>query len=354
MRRLLGCDACQLYLRDGEDGRLELVASEPPGEPPAASVERRATLRDGRDELGELVASSDEARAFRGQDDELLQAVANQVALALRKAELIERLTAENVVRDLFEALAAGAVDVAEARAHAAGCDLDARTSSSTSSRCAEATTSARGRPSPSASRRACARWPGVLCDAGREALRALLPLPWGAEDAEVETLCGSPGRARGERGVHIGVSALRRGARDGGHSLREAVDAGRIAGALTPAGGALTYGGLGPYRYLVHLPLEHAPRDRQCAAVERLLDYDERRQTHLLATLEQYLGDRRSGATTARKLFIHPNTLRQRLDRIEKLAGLDLGAEDLLSLELAVKLVRLRPGADAGRPATP
>ena len=36
----------------------------------------------------------------------------------------------------------------------------------------------------------------------------------------------------------------------------------------------------------------------------------------------------------TARALFIHPNTLRQRLERIEKLSGLDLGAEDLLSLE--------------------
>ena len=36
-------------------------------------------------------------------------------------------------------------------------------------------------------------------------------------------------------------------------------------------------------------------------------------------------------------------------MDRIEKLAGLDLANEDLLSLELAVKLVRLR---SAGRGA--
>jgi DNA-binding PucR family transcriptional regulator len=66
-----------------------------------------------------------------------------------------------------------------------------------------------------------------------------------------------------------------------------------------------------------------------------------------LLPTLERYLGDRRSGATTARKLFIHPNTLRQRLDRIQKVSGLDLLEEDLLSLELAVKLVHLRRVTD-------
>ena len=44
-------------------------------------------------------------RTFPAQHQELLQAVANQAALALRNAEHIERLTAENLVRALFEAL---------------------------------------------------------------------------------------------------------------------------------------------------------------------------------------------------------------------------------------------------------
>jgi DNA-binding PucR family transcriptional regulator len=33
---------------------------------------------------------------------------------------------------------------------------------------------------------------------------------------------------------------------------------------------------------------------------------------------------------------------VRQRLERIERVTGLDLGKEDLLSLELALKLARL------------
>jgi DNA-binding PucR family transcriptional regulator len=109
--------------------------------------------------------------------------------------------------------------------------------------------------------------------------------------------------------------------------------------------GGALAYGDLGAYRYLVRLPIADVPNDPQCQAIQRLADYDRRRRTQLVDTLERYLRDRRSIATTARALYIHPTTLRQRLDRIENVTGLDLAAEDLLSLELAIKLVRLRAG---------
>ena len=73
------------------------------------------------------------------------------------------------------------------------------------------------------------------------------------------------------------------------------------------------------------------------------LLQYDQRRKAQLVTTLEEYLRNRGSAATTARNLYIHPNTLRQRLDRIAKITGLELDGEDLLSLELAIKLVRLR-----------
>ena len=139
-------------------------------------------------------------------------------------------------------------------------------------------------------------------------------------------------------------MSAVRRGSDGAPQSLRQAQDASAIARALAPGGGALAYDALGAYRYLVHLsPRRRAPRPRCARRSSALLAYDERRETQLLATLEQYLADRRVGTSTARKLFIHANTLRQRLDRIQKLTGLDLAGEDLLSLELAVKLVRLR-----------
>ncbi len=184
---------------------------------------------------------------------------------------------------------------------------------------------------------------PGALCDAGRESLRALIPLRVGSDDADREEMEHALAELGSAERVLIGVSTMRRGVEEGDRSLREAADAAHIARALMRGGGALAYAELGAYKYLVRLPLDEAPHDRHCEAVERLVEYDRKRRSQLVATLEQYLRDRRSIATTARALYIHPNTLRQRMDRIEKLADLDLASEDLLSLELAVKLVRLR-----------
>jgi GAF domain-containing protein len=348
VRHLLGCDACQLLLRNGEDGHFELVASEPPGELPEPHVESRAALRHDREELGALVAVRSGVVTFPAQHEELLQAVANQAALALRNAEHIERLTAENLVRALFEALDDGALDVAETHARAAGCDLE-RPHVLIQARPVTATDE--DRPWPVVAERIETRLrnleAGALVDPGRDALRALLPLPATATHGDVVSL-----RELGaSEGVAIGMSTVRCGAGGADHSLRQAHDAATIAHALAPDGGALAYDDLGAYRYLVHLAIDDAPHDRLCEAVERLLDYDARRETQLLATLEQYLADRRVGTATARKLFIHANTLRQRLDRIEKLTGIELAKEDLLSLELAVKLVRLRRAASVELP---
>jgi sugar diacid utilization regulator len=310
-----------------------------------------APLVAGREELGVLLALSRRIRGFADEDVEMLQAVANQVALALKKAELIERLTAENAVRDLFDALGAGTDDVAEARAQAAGFNLGRRYVLVH----VEPGRHAGRRPWAAPAERVEARLRGVdaaaLCDAGRDHMRALLPLPPAGDRDPVERLAESLSAVGRHESVFLGVSGARQGTVDGRRSLGEAADAARIAAALLPGGGALAYDDLGAYRYLVHLPLQDAPRDRYWGAVERLFDYDEHRHTHLVETLEQYLRGRRRGATTARTLYIHPNTLRQRLDRIEKLSGLDLPSEDLLSLELAVKLVRLRRAAADRQP---
>jgi DNA-binding PucR family transcriptional regulator len=90
----------------------------------------------------------------------------------------------------------------------------------------------------------------------------------------------------------------------------------------------------------------EHALRDlvdeRHAAVIATLAAYDAKRRTALVQTLERHLSDRGALASTARTLYIHTNTLRQRLERIESLTDLDLAQEDLLSLELALKLARL------------
>ena len=149
--------------------------------------------------------------------------------------------------------------------------------------------------------------------------------------------------RPDGPRGG-AGGRAQRRGPRPGQRPAPHAGggDAARIGRSLAAEGGAVSYEQLGAYRYLVHLELEDAPRDRYRQSVQELISYDRRRGSRLVETLEQFLADRGSVTASARALYVHPNTVRQRLERIERVADLDLGNEDLLSLELALKLVRL------------
>ncbi|HLW59569.1 MAG TPA: helix-turn-helix domain-containing protein [bacterium] len=62
-----------------------------------------------------------------------------------------------------------------------------------------------------------------------------------------------------------------------------------------------------------------------------------------LLKTLEVYLDAGGNATRAAKQLFLHRNTLRQRLDRIATLLGVDLAAsERWLPLQLAVKAARL------------
>ncbi len=179
--------------------------------------------------------------------------------------------------------------------------------------------------------------------------MRALAPLATG-DAAALNRLRDACEEIAREEGLVVGLSDVDRGAASARRRMREAADAARIGRSLFAAGGAVSYEGLGAYKYLVHLELDDAPQDRYRQAVEQLVAYDRRRGSRLFETLEQFLADRCSVTASARALYIHPNTVRQRLDRIERISGLRLPDEDLLSLELALKLARLhrvRAGAE-------
>ena len=378
VRELLGADACQIYRLDPEADQLVLARSEPEEAPTpnprpggttlALDLMRRASGRGrGRskaaralwpdiDENALLVAplvAGDEqlgilccianGEQFTEEDAELLAAVANQTAVGLKKSELIERLTAQNTVKDMFDALAAGSAEAAESKAAEAGCDL-ARPHLflylERAPRAAEGTSTL---PELSSQLEAQLRRLGwrAYFDTRPDRVRALAKPPSGQADAieKLRAACEPLGR---DEGLVIGLSEVDRGAASARRRLREAADAARIGSSLVAEGGAVSYEQLGAYRYLVHMELDEAPRDRYRQSVEKLSEYDAKRGARLVETLEQFLADRGSVSASARALYVHPNTVRQRLDRIERVADLDLSSEDLLSLELALKLVRL------------
>ena len=65
------------------------------------------------------------------------------------------------------------------------------------------------------------------------------------------------------DEGLVIGLSGVDHGATNARRRMREAADAARIGRSLVAEGGTIAYEQLGAYRYLVHLELDEAPRDR-------------------------------------------------------------------------------------------
>jgi GAF domain-containing protein len=373
-RRLLEAEVCQIY-RLGRDGSgVVLLASDPPAvaTPLTLSVAGLAldaledrgavslwpeletgdqivtALTAGGERLGVLCVGSPARRTFGEEDTKLAHAIAHLAAIAIKRAELIEHLTNVNIVKDMFDALAAGDTAFAVAKAAEVRCDL----AGPYVMVCAEP---AGTREQSSGAWRAAAEVigaalsglsPRAAIEAGPGPVRAALPL--GSKAAKrIEELLHRCRELGTETGAAIGVSERRETPAEATRAYREALDASTIGRALLGEGGAIAYAELGAYRYLVRIAADEAPRDRMRAAVDELIAYDARRQTALLDTLERYLAERRSVIESARALFIHPNTLRQRLARIEELTGLELDRDDLLSLELAIKLARLhgRPG---------
>lgn len=80
------------------------------------------------------------------------------------------------------------------------------------------------------------------------------------------------------------------------------------------------------------------------------VVDYDTRRGTALVKTLECYFGTGGSLARAAEQLHVHVNTVTQRLDRVAQLLGADWQRPDrALEVQLALRLHRLGTGGGAG-----
>ncbi|OEU96930.1 hypothetical protein AN216_18465 [Streptomyces oceani] len=73
------------------------------------------------------------------------------------------------------------------------------------------------------------------------------------------------------------------------------------------------------------------------------MLDYDERRGTELIATLDAYFVNGASLTRTKETLHIHVNTVVQRLERIGRLLGKDWNSPARsLEIQLALRLHHL------------
>jgi GAF domain-containing protein len=392
-RHLLGGRRCDIYLVEGGD-RLALKASSPerpadvsldarrlwvealgtgggragPREPKALAealwgpgvpgVPLFAPLVAGDEPLGLIAVLADEPVA---DAETALVAIASQAAVAIVQHRLIERLKEENLLKDFFEALSRGLEhDALASQASRLGCDLDApyvvlhaapwTGGHARRPRPAKGRTRSAPTPSRSAFREQMGKiegallsaLPGSLFDRRHHSVRGLLRVSTDQDQLVAAVRRIHAEVVEGELGaVSVGLSNVCRGLTALQRGFEEAASAAEVGALIRGAPGVFTYEDLGPYRYVLN-SLEGV-RDRYQERVERLADYDHRRGTQLLKTLERYLDGRGNIASTARALYIHPNTLRQRLARIRRITELDLRREDWLSLAIVVKVVKLR-----------
>jgi purine catabolism regulator len=148
---------------------------------------------------------------------------------------------------------------------------------------------------------------------------------------------------------VSIGISNACKGAASFPAGFEEARHALLGTTVLRARPSVMAYDELGPYKYLLRMSLDADVRDAHRDAVACLAAYDRQRSTALLATLEEFLRRRGNISATAEALYVHPNTLRQRLRRIMELSGIDLRKDDWLMVEIAVKLVKLQQALGNG-----
>ncbi len=339
-RPLLAARACHVYLLDPASEELDRKASDP--EPGSA----RQTLglaelgpelaRGGRStrlavplvangELIGLLVAEGSARV------ELGRAVASQVAVGVKKVQVIEQLTEKNLIKDFFEELAGGrSRGDLEGRATRLGCNLDLPHVVLV----AEPWTDALARALRVAA-------PGSLFDHREDSLRALVKLTTPSSAGFLDRLR----RVHEELGepISIGVSSVCQGEAAFPEGFTEAQQALVGTAVLTGTPTVLAYDDLGAYKYLLRVAVDGGIRDATVDAVGKLAEYDTQRGAQLLATLEEFLRRHGSISATSEALYVHPNTLRQRLRRIAELSGLDLRRDDWLAIEIAVKMVKLQ-----------
>jgi GAF domain-containing protein len=340
-RPLLAARACHVYLLDPAREELDRVASDPDAGGCARQTLGLAELgpelaRGGRSTrlsiplvaAGELIGLLVAEGSTRV---ELGRAIASQVAVGIKKVQVIEQLTEKNLIKDFFEELAGGRTrgDL-EGRAARLGCDLDQPHVVLVAEPWSDALARAvRGVA------------PGSLFDHREDSLRALVRLGGASSATFLERLRRI--HADLAEPVAIGVSSLCRGEETFASGFAEAQQALVGTAVLAPASAVLAYDDLGAYKYLLRVAVDGGIRDSTVDAVGKLADYDAQRGAQLLATLEEFLRRHGSISATSEALYVHPNTLRQRLRRIGELSGLDLRRDDWLAIEIAVKMVKLQ-----------
>lgn len=124
--------------------------------------------------------------------------------------------------------------------------------------------------------------------------------------------------------------------------AYQEALFAVRVGVALALAS-PVDFADMGFYRLLFALRNSQEPLHFRDRILGSLLDYDRRRNSDMIETLEAYFGSGGNVVEAADHLHVHRNSLAYRLRRVNEITGYDLHQpEELFLLQLALKIHRV------------
>ena len=348
----------------------------------------------GTEQLGLISCYSNRQRRFSAEDQTLLATIANQAAIAIKNSYLVNQLAQKNLVKGFFDDLMHGtneSEDSLRQRAHFLGCDLTKphvpviieiaymetywenaslaqRGSKQDSKRFSGIQEASEGNSSQGASLQAAYK---RMCNIVRRRIQDIYSTPVIYEHENLVNciipLAKDSGITRlkvwledfiqqmnNEYGVSLAIgignaclhtSDYRRGFAEANEALQMGQDLSAQKGNDSKWQPFVThFNDLGVYRYLYKIAHMDDLRDVYQDQIAHIVNYDRRKNTDLLETLETYLECAGNLTRTADRLFVHRNTLIQRLDRLQSLCDIDLQERsNWLTLQVAVKVYRLR-----------
>ena len=335
----------------------------------------------GTENLGMLNLYSARTRRFTSEDTTLLGTIANQIALAIKNSQLVDMLAQKNLVKGFFDDLMYGTYDSEETlrqRANFIGCDLSkthtvamieimqldeehgeekerapglaARPSSQAdapSLQTEEERLALHKRITGQIRRRIQDSYPGSVLNERENVLTCIVCLSKDPTGSRLKTSLRDLARQlRTEHGVRMsaGIGNQCQHIHDFRRGFAEAAEALQMGQSLHQDGGVTHFNDLGVYRYLYKIARMDDLRDMYQDQVARIATYDRRKGTDLLDTLETYLECAGNLTKTSNRLFVHRNTLIQRLERLQSLCEIDLQERsNWLTLQVAIKVYKLR-----------
>ncbi|HTK07906.1 MAG TPA: GAF domain-containing protein [Ktedonobacteraceae bacterium] len=353
-----------------------------------------APLIAGAEQLGLINCYASRARRFTPEDQTLLTTIANQAAIAIKNSHLVNQLAQKNLVKGFFEDLMHGTSDSEDSlrqRAHFLGCDLTrlhtvvvveiahvderrndaiarpakeerpgtkasvvADESSITQGAALQATYK---RISGVVRRRIQDSYPGSVFDEHENLLTCIIALNKDTVGLRLKAwLQELSTQMRTEYMVSLSIgignacqhiSDYRRGFAEANEALQMGQNLAQDRSPEAKRQPIVThFNDLGVYRYLYKIARMDDLRDVYQDQIARIDSYDRRKNTDLLDTLETYLECAGNLTKTSERLFVHRNTLIQRLERLQSLCNIDLQERaNWLTLQVAIKVYKLRTG---------